>query len=153
MGGIKAPENIEEMIVNIGNLKETENFARRLADTLKPGDVLGLAGDLGTGKTTLTSYIARGLGVKENVVSPTFNIVREYCSGRLPLFHFDVYRLGGAEDLFDIGAEEYFYDRGGVSVVEWADTVREALPEHTKYIYIERGGEEEERIYRCTFSL
>ncbi|MFR8519893.1 MAG: tRNA (adenosine(37)-N6)-threonylcarbamoyltransferase complex ATPase subunit type 1 TsaE, partial [Emergencia timonensis] len=107
-------------------------------------------GDLGTGKTTLTKYIAEGLGVAETITSPTFTIVCEYHSGRLPLYHFDVYRLENADDLFEIGAEEYFY-AGGVSVIEWADQVAEILPDDTKCIFIEYGEREGERIYKCTF--
>ena len=109
-----------------------------------------MVGDLGTGKTTLTGYIARGLGIKETVSSPTFTIIKEYNSGRLPLYHFDVYRIGDPEELFNIGADEYF-DGDGVCVVEWADLVSEELPENSKYIFIEYGEKEGERIYKCTF--
>ena len=136
--------------IHISNEKETEEFGIKLAEELEAGDCLALIGDLGTGKTTLTKAIAKGLGIADNIVSPTFNIVKEY-AGRLPLFHFDVYRLSGADDFYDIGAEEYLYDRGGISVIEWADIVEDALPENTKYIYLERGDAEEERVYRCTF--
>ena len=104
-------------------------------------------GDLGTGKTTLTKSIAEGLGIERHITSPTFTIVQEYREGRLPLFHFDVYRLRNAEDLFEIGADEYFYGRG-VCVVEWADLVMEALPEDTKFICIDYAEEENGRIYK-----
>ena len=130
--------------------EETRRFGLELASRCEPGTVIGLVGDLGTGKTTLTGYIAEGLGIKERITSPTFTIVQEYRSGRLPLFHFDVYRLGGAEDLFEIGGEEYFYGNG-VCVVEWADLVEEALPESTKFIFIEYDRKEDGRIYKCTF--
>ena len=106
---------------------EMRTFAGKVADSLKPGDVVALIGDLGTGKTTLTKYIAAALGVKETVTSPTFNIVKEYHSGRLPLYHFDVYRIGSSEDMFEIGCEEYFFG-DGVSVIEWADLIEEILP-------------------------
>jgi tRNA threonylcarbamoyladenosine biosynthesis protein TsaE len=86
-------------IININNEKETKEYGLKLAKTLKPGDVVALIGDLGTGKTTLTKYIAEGLGVKENVNSPTFTIVKEYRSGRMPLFHFDVYRIKNEEEM------------------------------------------------------
>ena len=129
---------------------EVRDFGTTLGTQLEPNAVLALIGDLGTGKTTLTKYIAEGLGIKERIVSPTFTIVHEYRSGRLPLFHFDVYRLESAEDLFEIGAEEYFY-AGGVSVVEWADQVAEILPDETLCIFLEYGKNEGERIYRCTF--
>lgn len=123
-------------IIKIKNEKETENFGRRLGESLSAGDVVAMVGDLGTGKTTLTGYIARGLGIKETVSSPTFTIIKEYNSGRLPLYHFDVYRIGDPEELFNIGADEYF-DGDGVCVVEWADLVSEELPENSKYIFIE----------------
>ena len=137
-------------IIKIKNEKETENFGRRLGESLSAGDVVAMVGDLGTGKTTLTGYIARGLVIKETVSSLTFTIIKEYNSGRLPLYHFDVYRIGDPEELFNIGADEYF-DGDGVCVVEWADLVSEELPENSKYIFIEYGEKEGERIYKCTF--
>ena len=135
----------------IKNENETREFGLKLAEELRTGDVLALIGDLGTGKTALTGYIAQGLGISDNIVSPTFTIVREYTDGRLPLYHFDVYRLADSEEMFDIGAEEYFYEKGGVCVIEWADIVEDILPADTKYIYIEYGASEGERIYKCTF--
>ena len=136
--------------VLIKNEEDTRVFGHQLAETLKADSVVALIGDLGTGKTTLTKYIAEGLGVKETITSPTFTIVSEYHSGRLPLYHFDVYRIEDADDLFEIGAEEYFY-AGGVSIVEWADQVAEILPDDTLCIFIEYGQREGERIYKCTF--
>ncbi len=135
----------------IKNENETREFALELAQEFEAGDVLALIGDLGTGKTALTGYIAQGLGIRDSIVSPTFTIVREYTDGRLPLYHFDVYRLADSEEMLYIGAEEYFYDKGGVCVIEWADIVEDILPPDTKYIYIEYGASEGERIYRCTF--
>ena len=108
------------MLLKIKNEDETERFGRALADQLMPGDIVCLVGDLGTGKTALTKAVAAGLGIEEHIVSPTFNIVKEYRSGRLPLYHFDVYRLGSSEELFEIGARDYFYGQG-VCVIEWAD--------------------------------
>lgn len=134
----------------IRNEADTREFGQKLAESLKPNDVVALIGDLGTGKTTLTQYIAAGLGVKERITSPTFTTVCEYHSGRLPLYHFDVYRINDPETLFEIGAEEYFY-AGGVSIVEWADMVAEILPDDTLCIFIEYGEKEGERIYQCTF--
>lgn len=136
--------------INISNEAEAEAFGRNLAAELKAGDVIALIGDLGTGKTTLTKAIAAGLGVTERVSSPTFTIVKEYRSGRLPLFHFDVYRLSCGEELLDAGGEEYLYG-DGVSVIEWADLVRDVLPKHTRFITLSYGEQEGERVYRCTF--
>ena len=134
----------------IRNEEETRKFGLALADELQPDDVLALIGDLGVGKTSLTRYIAEGLGITENVTSPTFTIVAEHHSGRMPLFHFDVYRLESGEDMLDIGCDEYF-DGGGVSVIEWADRVAEILPDRTKCIFMDYGDKEGERRYRCTF--
>lgn len=135
----------------IRNENETVIFGRKLADKLSPGDVVALIGDLGTGKTILVKAIAKGLGITENIVSPTFGIVKEYKQGRLPLFHFDVYRLGDSEEFFDIGGEEYLYEKNGVCIIEWADIIEDILPDNTLYIYMEYGKSENERIYRCTF--
>ncbi|MGN1333644.1 MAG: tRNA (adenosine(37)-N6)-threonylcarbamoyltransferase complex ATPase subunit type 1 TsaE [Anaerovoracaceae bacterium] len=136
--------------LEIKNEEETRRFGLSLADGLAPGDVVALIGDLGTGKTALTRYIAEGLGIKARVNSPTFTIVKEYRQGRIPLYHFDVYRISDPEELFNIGAEEYLYG-DGVCVVEWADLIEEILPESTRYIYIEYGDKEGERIYKCSF--
>lgn len=130
--------------------EDTRAFGLQLAESLGPNTVIALIGNLGTGKTTLTKYIAEGLGIREMITSPTFTIVCEYHSGRLPLYHFDVYRLSQGEDLFEIGAEEYFY-KGGVSIVEWADQAAEILPDDTLCIFMEYGENEGERIYKCTF--
>ena len=97
--------------------KDTYAFAKRVADRLKGGEVILLSGDLGAGKTTFTKGLALALGVKETVTSPTFTYVKEY-EGRLPLFHFDMYRVADADEVYELGLEEYFY-RGGVVVVEW----------------------------------
>ncbi len=104
---------------------ETERLGMRLGEKLSPGTVIAYEGDLGAGKTAFTRGLARGLGVTERVTSPTYTIVNEY-SGRVPLFHFDMYRLGSAEELFDIGWEDYL-TRGGVIAVEWSSRVSEAL--------------------------
>lgn len=108
--------------------EETEALGARLAVKLEPGAVIAFTGDLGAGKTAFTRGLARGLGIPDRVTSPTFTIVNEYEGGRLPLFHFDMYRLEDAGDLFDIGWEDYL-DRGGVCAVEWSERVEEALPE------------------------
>ncbi len=105
---------------------ETERLGAALAEKLGPGTVIAYRGDLGAGKTAFTRGLARGLGYAEPVTSPTYTIVNEYLGGRLPLFHFDMYRLHSAEDLWDIGWEDYL-DRGGVYAVEWSENVAEAL--------------------------
>ncbi|HML36033.1 MAG TPA: tRNA (adenosine(37)-N6)-threonylcarbamoyltransferase complex ATPase subunit type 1 TsaE [Bacillota bacterium] len=130
----------------IENENAAWNFGAELAKKLKPGDVVALIGDLGTGKTTLTKSIAEGLGITEMITSPTFTIVQEYCSGRLPLYHFDVYRIRDIEEMYELGYEEYFFGRG-VCVVEWADRIEELIPEGSIVIRIEYGEKEEERIY------
>ena len=141
---------MESKTVYIKNESETEAFGIELAQTLNAGDVVALIGDLGTGKTALTRYIAKGLGINERINSPTFTIVKEYAEGRLPLYHFDVYRVSDADELFNIGIDDYFFGNG-VCIVEWADLISDILPENTKYINIEYGESEGERIYKCTF--
>lgn len=123
---------------------ETEAVGAALAKTLKPGTVIAYRGDLGAGKTAFTRGLAKGLGCDDTVTSPTYTIVNEYLSGRLPLFHFDMYRLRSAEDLWDIGWEDYL-DRGGVCAVEWSENVEEAL-EHFILVNIEKLGDECRRI-------
>jgi len=142
--------SVHEQIVYIKNEHDTEEFGIKLASTLEPGDIVALIGDLGTGKTTLTKYIAKGLGVTETIDSPTFNIVKEHKSGRLPLFHFDVYRLSSGDELLDIGADECFY-AAGVCIIEWADVVADVVPEKAKVILIDYGEKQGERVYRCIF--
>ena len=109
----------------IKNEEETRAFALALAQKLAAGDVLALIGDLGTGKTALTRYIGEGLGIRQRISSPTFTIVKEYTDGRLPLYHFDVYRVTDPDALFEIGADEYFYG-DGVCVIEWADLIADS---------------------------
>ena len=134
------------MLLKIKNEDETERFGRARADQLMPGDIVCLVGDLGTGKTALTKAVAAGLGIEEHIVSPTFNIVKEYRSGRLPLYHFDVYRLGSSEELFEIGARDCFYGQG-VCVIEWADLIAEEIPPGSRLIRISYGEEDGQRIY------
>lgn len=141
---------MEKKVVYIKNEQETRSFGNALASKLVPGTVVALAGDLGTGKTALTKSIAEGLGVGEVITSPTFNIVKEYYSGRMPMYHFDVYRIGDIDEMYELGYEEYFYGNG-VSIVEWADLIEDIIPEDAIRIDIEYGEKEGERIYRCTF--
>ena len=117
--------------------EETEAIGRKIAAKLLPGDIIAYYGDLGAGKTALTRGLAAGLGVTEQVTSPTYTIVNEYLSGRMPLFHFDMYRLPDADALFDIGWEDYL-DRGGVCAVEWSENVRDALPPDAVTVTIAR---------------
>jgi tRNA threonylcarbamoyladenosine biosynthesis protein TsaE len=119
------------------NESETEAIAARLAATLDPGAVVAYQGGLGMGKTAFTRGLASGLGYPGRVTSPTFTIVNEYEGGRLPLFHFDMYRLADSEALFDIGWEDYL-ERGGVCAVEWSELVADALPSDTVYVTIAR---------------
>ncbi len=121
---------------------ETEDLGRRLAAALGPGAVVAYRGDLGLGKTAFTRGLARGLGYQGRVTSPTFTIVNEYEGTGLPLFHFDMYRLEGPEDLFGIGWEDYLA-RGGVCAVEWSERVEEALPEDAVTVTIARCSEDE----------
>ena len=114
--------------------------------------MVALFGELGAGKTALTKYIAEGLGALETVTSPTFTIINEYKSGRLPLYHFDVYRLKGEEEMYELGYEEYFYG-DGVTVVEWADKVSGLIPIGGTVIQISYGVEESERIYDVHFGV
>lgn len=126
-------------------LDETEEFGLKLGHILKGGEVISLIGDLGAGKTTLTKSVAMGLGVKDYVTSPTFTLINEYKGERCPLYHFDVYRLEGIEDIFDLGFEEYFYSKG-VTIVEWGNKIKKALPEDVLTIEIKTGLDENERI-------
>ena len=123
---------------------ETEAIGAALAKTLQPGTVIAYRGDLGAGKTAFTRGMARGLGVTDIVTSPTYTIVNEYLGGRLPLFHFDMYRLASSDDLFDIGWDDYL-ERGGVAAVEWSENVADAM-EDAIFITIEKTGDESRRI-------
>ncbi len=124
--------------------EETEALGAALGRKLTPGTVIAYSGDLGAGKTAFTRGIARGLGILEPVTSPTYTIVNEYVSGRLPLFHFDMYRLRSADDLWDIGWEDYL-ERGGICAVEWSENVAEAL-EDPLFIHMEKLGDTCRRI-------
>ena len=124
--------------------EQTEAVGEALAKVLIPGAVIAYRGDLGAGKTAFTRGLARGLGANEQVTSPTYTIVNEYLSGRMPLFHFDMYRLGSADELFDIGWDDYL-DRGGVCAVEWSENVEDAL-EDPIIVNIEKLGEDARRI-------
>ena len=126
------------------NPEETEAIGKKLAMQLRPGDVIAFYGDLGAGKTAFTRGLAKGLGIDEAVTSPTYTIVNEYLTGRMPLFHFDMYRLGSSDELFDIGWEDYL-TRGGVCAVEWSENVEDAL-EDSIIVSIHRVSDQEREI-------
>ena len=123
---------------------QTEAVGAALGKVLQPGTILAYKGDLGAGKTAFTRGLAKGLGCGDLVTSPTYTIVNEYLSGRLPLFHFDMYRLRSSEDLWDIGWEDYL-ERGGICAVEWSENVEDAL-EGAITVNIEKLGEDTRRI-------
>ena len=127
---------------------ETEALGERLAARLTGGEVIAYTGDLGAGKTAFTRGLARGLGITDRVTSPTFTIVNEYEGGRLPLFHFDMYRLSSSDELYDIGWEDYLA-RGGVCAVEWSEKVADAL-EGALRVDIRRGEGESDRLITVT---
>ena len=133
-------DEIMKHIYETNSPAETEAVGAALAAVLKPGTVIAYTGDLGAGKTAFTRGLARGLGCSDRVTSPTYTIVNEYLSGRMPLFHFDMYRLASSDDLFDIGWEDYL-ERGGVCAVEWSENVADAM-ENAIYVKIEKTGEE-----------
>ena len=123
---------------------QTEAVGEALGKVLTPGTVIAYRGDLGAGKTAFTRGLARGLGCTEQVTSPTYTIVNEYLSGRMPLFHFDMYRLGSSDELFDIGWEDYL-EQQGVCAVEWSENVADAL-EDAITVTIEKTGEDSRTI-------
>ena len=132
-----------------GSVEETEQLGQALAEHLGPGAVVAFTGDLGAGKTAFVRGLARGLGIPDRVTSPTFTIVNEYEGGRLPLFHFDMYRLASSEELFDIGLEDYLA-RGGVCAVEWSENIADALEGDLVRVDLRRGDGENERIITIT---
>ncbi len=125
------------MTIETNSEQETYAYGSSLARQAVPGQLFALVGDLGVGKTVLTKGLAAGLGVTEPVSSPTFTILQEYEEGRLPFYHFDVYRIADPEEMNEIGYEDYFYG-DGVCLVEWANLIRELMPEHTVWITIEK---------------
>ena len=125
------------MVVETNSEKETWELGKQLAESAKPGQVFSLIGDLGVGKTVLTKGMAAGLGISEPVNSPTFTILQVYEEGRLPFYHFDVYRIADLEEMDEIGYEDYFYG-DGICLVEWANLIEELMPENTIRITIEK---------------
>lgn len=125
------------MVLETRSPEETFNIGKSLGEQAFPGQVFTLTGDLGVGKTVFTQGLAEGLGIGEPVSSPTFTIVQVYDDGRLPFYHFDVYRIGDAEEMEEVGFEDYIMG-GGVSLIEWADLIEEILPEKRTDILIEK---------------
>ena len=125
--------------------RETEAVGQAVGQAIPPYTVIAFTGDLGAGKTAFTRGLARGLGIGERVTSPTFTIVNEYEGGRLPLFHFDMYRLGSSDELFDIGWEDYLA-RGGVCAVEWSENISDALEEDAVLVDIRQGTSDSQRV-------
>lgn len=123
--------------IETNSAEETFAAGRRLGLSARPGEIYTLNGELGVGKTVFTQGIAAGLGITETVNSPTFTIVQIYEKGRLPFYHFDVYRIGDLEEMDEIGYEDYFYGNG-ICMIEWADRIRELIPADAKNITIEK---------------
>lgn len=127
-------------IVETNSPEDTFALGRQIGEQAKAGEVYTLIGDLGVGKTVFTQGLAAGLGIREAVNSPTFTIVQVYEDGRLPFYHFDVYRIGDVEEMDEVGYEDYIYGEG-VSLIEWANLITEILPEHYRHITIEKNPE------------
>ena len=132
------------MKIELNSLKDTEKLGEQLGKVLKKGDILCLNGDLGAGKTTLTKSIGIGLGVGEYIISPTFSLINEY-RGRLPVYHFDVYRIENVDELDDLGFDEYFFGEG-VCIIEWAEKIAKMLPKEIIVLDIEKGEDIDKRI-------
>lgn len=138
-------KDIEKGVVRLNGIEDTRKLGFKIADALEPGDIVALVGELGAGKTALTKYIAEGLGIESKVISPTFTIVRLYEDGRVPLAHYDVYRLSGSDELWDTGAADIIGGRYA-SVIEWADIVADSLPEDALLVHLQYADEDGARI-------
>ena len=125
------------MIIETRSPEETFQVGKSLGEKAYPGQVITLTGDLGVGKTVFTQGLAKGLGIEEPVNSPTFTIVQVYEGGRLPFYHFDVYRIGDVEEMEEIGFDEYIFGEG-VCLIEWANLIEEILPPHYQTVRIEK---------------
>ena len=125
------------MVIETWNAKETFAVGEELGKNAKPGQIYTLDGDLGVGKTVFTQGVAKGLGIQESVNSPTFTIVQVYDEGRIPFYHFDVYRIGDVSEMDEIGYEDYFFGEG-LCMIEWANLIEEIIPEDAKKITIEK---------------
>ena len=125
------------MVYESTSAEMTFEFGKKIGSLVKPGDIICLDGNLGVGKTVFTQGVAAGLGIDEPVCSPTFTLIQEYHEGRIPLYHFDVYRIDGPWDMDDLGYEEYFFG-DGVCLVEWGNLIKELMPDNTVYVTIEK---------------
>lgn len=132
------------LVITTDNAEQTKELGRQIGNALVGGEVIAMVGDLGAGKTTITKSIALSLGIEEHVTSPTFTIVNEY-QGRVKLYHFDVYRIGDIEEMYDLGFDEYI-DSGGVSIIEWANLIEEILPDDAINIEIISLGDDKRQI-------
>ncbi|SHK67593.1 tRNA threonylcarbamoyladenosine biosynthesis protein TsaE [Clostridium cavendishii DSM 21758] len=121
----------------IDSVEKTLEIGKKLGELAKPGDIICLTGDLGTGKTHISKGFAKGLGIDDHITSPTFNIVNEYHSGRLTLYHFDVYRVNDPDEIYAIGFDEYIFSNG-VSLIEWANYIEELIPNEYLHIHIKK---------------
>ena len=128
---------VENMIIETHDPEETFEVGRKIGMNAKPGQIYTLTGDLGVGKTVFTQGVAAGLGITEPVNSPTFTIIQEYEDGRLPFYHFDVYRIGDLEEMEEIGYDDYFFGQG-ICLIEWAELIEEILPEKRIEVTIEK---------------
>ena len=130
-------EKGENMVIETRSPEETFALGKKIGEMARPGEIYTLTGDLGVGKTVFTQGVAAGLGITEPVSSPTFTIIQEYDSGRLPFYHFDVYRIGDIEEMDEIGYDVYFFGQG-ICLIEWANLIEEILPENIREIVIEK---------------
>ena len=139
------------MIFESNSAEETFAFGKRMGEEAVPGEIICLDGDLGVGKTVFTQGFAAGLGISDYVNSPTFNIVKEYEGGRLPLYHFDIYRIGDPSEMEEIGYEDYFYGEG-VAIIEWPGLIEELLPKEARWVRIRKDPERgfDYRRIECT---
>ena len=136
-------------IIETRSPEETEALGRRLAGTASPGDIICLNGELGVGKTVFVKGFSKGLGITEPVVSPTFTILQEYHEGRLPMYHFDVYRIEDPSEMEEVGIDEYFYG-DGICLIEWAGLIAEMIPRGALRIQIEKEPEKGDDYRRIT---
>lgn len=139
------------MYFNVDSVESTTSIGYALGKVLKAGDIVCLTGDLGTGKTHITKGIAKGLGIDEHITSPTFTIVNEYDSGRLKLFHFDVYRVSDSDEIYAIGFDDYIFS-DGVSIIEWANYIEDILPNDYIHILIEKDLDKGENFRKITIT-